>query len=223
MTIARLFGRSPFSNLLGHMKQVALCMEDLRPLMEAFWHQDRKAIDLIAARIGEKEHRADILKADIRNQMSKGMLLPVDRTHLQAILSIQDDLADKAEDIAVLISLRSIPTLEPLRSIMNSFLAKNLECFQVAFKVILEIPEVLESGFGGPESSRLRELARQCAFMEHEADVLQRAVLQELYAQEAHLTFLTFDFWSRLISEIGSIADLSENLADRTLVMTEVS
>ena len=223
LTIARLFGRSPFSPLLGHMKQVALCMEDLRPLMDACWQQDRTKIDLLAARIGEKEHRADTLKADIRNQMSKGVLLPVDRTQLQTMLSLQDDLADKAEDIAVLVSLRELPILEPLKKPMEAFLTKNLECFQAAFKVVCEIPEVLESGFGGPESSRLRELAGHCAFLEHEADLLQRALLQALYAQESQLTFLTFDFWSRLISEVGSIADLSENLADRTLVMTEVS
>ncbi len=223
MTIARLFGRSPFSNLLGHMKQVAACVGDLRPLMAAFWSEDRKAMDALAVTIGEKEHRADILKADIRNQMSKGMLLPVDRSHLQAILSLQDDLADKAEDIAVLISLRPVPPLKALQGPMEKFLDKNLECFQSALKVILEIPEVLEAGFGGPESSRLRELARHCAFLEHQSDVLQREMLRTLYSEEANLTFLTFDFWSRLISEIGSIADISENLADRTLVMTEVS
>jgi predicted phosphate transport protein (TIGR00153 family) len=223
LTIARLFGRSPFSTIQGHMKQVAACMGDLRPLMQAFWGNQTEQVAAIAAKIGEQEHRADQLKADIRNQMGRGVLLPVDMHHLHAALTLQDDLADKAEDIAVLVALRPIQPLASLHAAMDAFLDKNLECFDVAWQVVREIPEVLETGFGGPELVRLRERAKRCAFLEHEGDVLQRQMLRLLYAQEEHLTFITFDFWSRLISEIGSIADLSENLADRVRLMTEGS
>ncbi|MFZ4099613.1 MAG: TIGR00153 family protein [Chlamydiia bacterium] len=221
MTIARLFGKSPFSLLQGHLKKVASCMEQVSVLFQAFWKEDRGEVVRIGEVIGKLEHEADLVKSEIRNQLPRGLFLPVDRGHLYEILSMQDDLADKAEDIAVLCGLRPIPLIRELQAPMEQFWLKNQECFIAAKRAVNELGEVLESGFGGPETIRLREMARHCAYLEHEADLLQRQLLRDLYAQEAQLTFITFDFWSRLISEMGSVADLSENLADRVRMLTE--
>jgi uncharacterized protein len=205
------------------MRQVAVCVDNLPALMEAFWRGNREEVELLARKIGEQEHRADLLKSELRNQMSRRMLLPVDSGQLQLILSLQDDLADRAEDIAVLINLRPMDPLPALREVVDAFLSKNLECFAAAYRAVREVTEVLEAGFGGPEVLRVGEIAKGCAFLEHEADVLQREVIRALYDQEEHLTFISFDFWSRLISSIGSIADISENLSDRIRSLAEGS
>jgi len=204
MTIARLFGKSPFSLLQGHLKKVAACMDQVCLLLQAFWKEDRGEVERVAERIGKLEHEADLVKNEIRNQLPRGLFLPVDRGHLIEILSMQDDLADKAEDIAVLCGLRPIPLIQELEEPIRQFWTKNHECFAAAKRAVGELEEVLES-----------------AYLEHEADILQRQLLRDLYAQEARLTFITFDFWSRLISEIGAIADLSENLSDRVRMLTE--
>lgn len=108
LTILNLFGRSPFAPLKSHMEHVSRCVLMLRKLFEAVETMDPKKIEAIAAEVSEQEHLADLMKNDIRNHLPKSLFLPIDRGNLLKMLSIQDSIADKAEDIAVLTTLRPL-------------------------------------------------------------------------------------------------------------------
>src|SRR3989344_2456887 len=100
LTIARLFGKSPFAPLQTHMEKVSSCMSELPYLFKAILVQDQEAISDIAAKISKLEHEADLTKNDIRNHLPKSLFLLVDREALLEILSLQDALADQAEEIS---------------------------------------------------------------------------------------------------------------------------
>jgi uncharacterized protein len=179
-TLARLFGRSPFAPLQTHMNKVARCMEKMEPLFDAFKKNDFAAVEKVTQEISALEHEADLTKNDIRNHLPKGLFFSVDRGSLLEMLSIQDSLADKAEKIAVTLTLRKMEMPEVLVSSFKLFLDKNLESYTHVRRIIQELDELLESSFGGIEAEKVCSMVEDVAFKEHEADLLQRKLLKIL-------------------------------------------
>ncbi len=221
-TFLNLFGRSPFVPLQSHMQNVADCVHQLVELFDAIENKDYERVDKIANAISEHEHIADITKNDIRNHLPKSLFLPIDRSNLLDILSTQDRIADCAEDVAILTTLKKVDLLDAFKKEFNLFLHKNIECFDEAHKIIQELHELLESSFGGIEAEKVKSMVERVSFKEHEADLLQRQLLRSLFAAENQLTFVTFDLWQKIFFALASISNLSENLANRVRMTLEI-
>ncbi len=220
--ILNLFGRSPFLPLQSHMEKVVTCIQLLPDLFEALEKQEFEKVETIANRISDVEHQADLTKNDIRNHLPKTLFLPVDRTHLLDILTIQDRLADAAEDIAVLTTLKPLKLPEQFKEDFHLFLQKNIEAFNGAHLIIKEIHELLESSFGGIEAQKVRSMVDNVAFKEHEVDLLQRILLKKLFRSDDEMSYSSFDLWQKIFQTIASISNLSENLAYRVRMTLEL-
>ncbi|MCB0311661.1 MAG: TIGR00153 family protein, partial [Calditrichaeota bacterium] len=136
-----LFARSPFSPLQQHMEKVADCVSKLEELFEAYRKKDYKKIKKIAEEISALEHAADLTKNEIRNNLPKGLFLAVNRGDLLEILSLQDGLADRAEDIGVMMTMKKLEPLEGMEDLLKQFLDKNLEAVRSTQDVIREMDE----------------------------------------------------------------------------------
>jgi len=214
-TIAKLFGNSPFVPLQAHMEKVAACVAKVPELFAAMKAGDHASVERLAAEASNLEHEADQVKHDIRNNLPKSLFLAVDRGRLLDILKVQDQLADKAENIGVLLTLKQM-TLQPwMAADFEAFLAKNLDAFASVRDIINELDELLETGFGGEEAERVMRMIDAVAFKEHEADVLQRVLLKSLYANDADMTVGEFSLWSNLFKQVSDLSNLSERLANR--------
>ena len=86
ISIARLFGKSPFAPLQTHMKKVTLCIEKLTSMIDALPKSDMDKIEKLSKELSVLEHEADITKNDIRNHLPKSLFLPIDRSHFLDIL-----------------------------------------------------------------------------------------------------------------------------------------
>lgn len=221
-TFLNLFGRSPFTPLGSHMNFVAECVYLLPQLFEALKAKDYTRVDQIAALISIHEHQADITKNDLRNHLPNSLFLPIDRNNLLEILRLQDSIADRSEDVAVLVTLKPLVIFETFENDFNLFLKKNIETFNEVKNIINELHELLESSFGGLEAERVKAMVETVAFKEHEADILQRNLLKNFFAHEEHLTFATFHLWQRIFESISSISDLSQNLANHVRMTLEL-
>lgn len=210
-----LFGRSPFAPLQKHMEKVDQCIQEVKALFEALEKKDYTLVEQIAEKISQLEHQADLVKNDIRNHLPTSLYLPIDRGNLLEILGIQDNIADKAEDIGVLLSLKHIVILDRFKNDFWDFLNKNLESFSATRKVIQEMHELLESSFGGSEAEKVRRMVEDVAFKEHEADLLQRKLLKSMLSAENEMSFTTFFLWQKIFETVGAISNLSEKLANR--------
>lgn len=223
--IVSLFGRSPFAPLQSHMERVTKCVHLLVDLFEALEKEQRDDIQLISAEIAEFEHQADITKNDIRNHLPKSLFLPIDRSHLLEILSIQDKIADKAEDVAVLLCLKTLKPLKLLPSFKNEFkefLKKNIATFDGVQEIVKEMHELLEASFGGIEAEKVCSMVEKVSFQEHEVDLVQRLLLEKLFQEENELSFVNFHLWQKMIEAIGDISNLSESLALRIRMTLEL-
>lgn len=221
-TLARLFGRSPFAPLQTHMAKVAACINEIPPLFTALQNKDYPLVEGLAEKISKLEHEADLAKNDIRNHLPSGLFLPIEKGSLLEILALQDDIADCAEDIAMLLTLREIQIEPAFAGEFQAFLKKNLETFYEVYKIIQELGELLESSFGGSEAEKVKKMVDKVAFKEHEADILQRELLKKLFSQCDDMPKSQFYIWMKATQEIAGLSDISENLANRVRMTLEV-
>lgn len=221
-TILNLFGRSPFAPLQSHMEKVSHCVHILTDLFDALEANDYQTVEQLSIKISDLEHQADLTKNDIRNHLPKSLFLPIDRGHLLEILSIQDSIADRAEDVAVLVTLKQIEILPSFKEEFKEFLKHNIATFNAAQLIIKEMHELLESSFGGAEAEKVRTMVDVVAFKEHEADLVQRILLKKIFSSENEMTYSTFHLWQNIFEAISSISNLSENLAYRVRMTLEL-
>jgi len=221
-SIAKLFGRSPFVPLQTHMEKVAACVSLTRDLFEALISKDQDRIESLTEQISQLEHEADEIKNDIQNQMPRGLFMAVDRARLVLILNRQDEIADRVENIGVLMTIKTLPVPESLPEPLRMFVEKNLECFAGACRIMAELDELLETGFGGVEAQRVLQQIRQVAQLEHEADRIQHDLLKVLFAHESELTHGEFYLWARILKQTGELANISDELAEQVRNLLEL-
>jgi predicted phosphate transport protein (TIGR00153 family) len=217
-----LFAKSPFSPLQSHMEKVAACVQKVEELFEAYYDKDYDKMNLIAGELSQLEHAADLTKNEIRNNLPKGLFLAVNRGDLLEILSLQDTLADRAEDIGVLMTLKRLQPLKGIRKELKMHLDKNLQAVRHAHKIVQEIDELLEASFGGKEAEKVRKMVEEVAYMEHEADILQRDLLKKLYNMDDPLPYTSFTLWIHILQAIAALGNNSEKLANRVRMLLDI-
>lgn len=222
LTIARLFGKSPFAPLQTHMQKVASCIDKLSSIFDRLPNISLDEIHALVNELAHLEHEADLTKNDIRNHLPKSLFLPIDRSQFLEILALQDSIADKTEDIGLLLHLRPLELFDGMVEDVKSFYKKNVEVFEFSRKIIQEIEELLESSFGGVEAEKVKAMVEITAGKEHDADRLQRALSKKLFTSSKELSTPAFYQWMKLIEEIGLLSSLSEKLANRIRMTLEL-
>lgn len=221
-SILNLFGHSPFGMLLSHMEKVAECVHLLPQLFQCLQQQQFAQLDKIAAEISECEHQADVIKNAIRNHLPKSLYLAIDRSALLEILSIQDSIADSAEDIAVLVTLKQLVMINSCKESFNKFLEKNIATFNGIQCIMKELQELFESSFGGIEAEKVIAMVDDVSLKEHETDVIQHKLVKDLFKAENEMTYATFYLWQKIFEATASISNLSEKLAHRVRMTLDV-
>ncbi|MBN4074021.1 TIGR00153 family protein [bacterium AH-315-E10] len=222
-TFSNLFARSPFEPLQQHIDKVSDCLEQTKELFRLMQEgADPSAIEKIADGISTLEHIADLTKNDIRNNLPKSLFLPIDHGNLLQILTLQDNIADKCEDVAVLLTIKPLTFPVFFKEDFDNFLSKTYECAEHSFRIIKEIDELLTSSFGGYEAQKVNEMVEEVAFKEHETDILQRKLLKTLFSKDSDFSVGEFHLWRHLFEEIAAISNIAENLANRIRTTLEL-
>ena len=219
--LANLFGKSPFFPLQEHMDRVSDCIKKLHDAFAAMKAHDFEKLETLAKEISKLEHIADLSKNEIRNHLPKSLFLPIEREMLLNILTLQDNIADTAEDVAVLLTLKKLKIKESLVNDFEHLLKKNIHCFEKAHEIIATLHELFQSSFGGLEAEAVRSMVEDVAFQEHQVDLEQRKLLKKLFNLEEELSYSSFDLLMRILEAITNISDLSEKLANCIRVTIE--
>lgn len=197
-------------------------MDKLTSIFDVLSKMDMDKIDKLVKELSDLEHEADLTKNDIRNHLPKSIFLPIDRSHFLDILSIQDNIADKAEEIGMLLTLKPLEMYPEFKQGLEILYKKNAEVFWNSKKIIEEIDELLESSFGGIEAEKVKDMVEQTAFKEHEASQLHQALMKQLFTKGSSLSAPSFYHWLRLLEEIGCLSTLAEKLANRIRMVLEL-
>ena len=217
--IQELFGKSPFGPLVEHTKKVHECVEVIRPLMEALVNEDYDEIRRLQDRVSRLEYEADTIKHNVRDHLSRRYFMPVDRVDLEKFISSQDTIADKAQDFAVILTLRKTK-LHPY--IMDKFFDFVEQIFQVTGTLLtaaVELNNLAEASFSGAEAKVVLNLIKGLGEEEWKADRMARSLSKDVYSLEKQLDPITIIFYEKMILTLGAIANAAENAGDMLRLM----
>lgn len=149
-----LFGRSPFQPLLEHIDKTVECADLLPLFFEATLSGDWARASEIRDRISEAEHVADELKARIRTSLPNSLFLPVSRSDLLELISVQDKIANRIKDIAGIMLGRQMRVPEAMEDVFRAYLDIAVATVHQARGALAELDDLLASGFGRNVSDR---------------------------------------------------------------------
>ncbi len=218
-SIFRIFGRSPFGPLAKHTERVHETVAMIRPLMEAFMDGEWERAEQIYQQISKLEHKADVVKDEIRDNLPRSLLLPVDRGDLLKFLREQDAIADRAEDLAVLVTMRRTPTAPAMREGVLALVDQVIRTSETWYSIAMDLPVLQSASFSGPEADRVRALIDQVDREEWEADKAQGHVSKQLFEHEEELGAISVVMWMRILATIDQVANHAENTADLLRLM----
>jgi len=214
--MSKLVTKSPFGPLQDHQALVQECAELAIPLVEACQKGDVEELARIAAETSRLESEADELKVQVRDQLPKSLFMPVSRGDLLKVLSAQDSIADCAEDLAVLITMRTMePLPDELAEILREHVTGCIEVVKQSSNVVAELDNLVSASFSGPDANKVLEMMAELDRMEHEADKVGDRLAKAFFAHEDEFKPAAIFLWMKIFNKIGDLANYAESMINR--------
>lgn len=214
-----LFAKNPFTPLREHMKKTLECVEATRPLFDALWAGDQEGVQATAKTVSRLEHEADVIKHEIRSRLHSSVFLPVDRRDVLALLSAMDSIADQAEDIGVLLTLRKMEMPPELKAPFEELRARVYKVVERAADVIDGFDGLIEAGFSGVAAEALLHMVDEVGELEHEADKAQDHFGKQLFVHEDAMKPAALFMWVKIANKVGDMANAAERMVNHTRLM----
>ncbi|MCP4504073.1 MAG: TIGR00153 family protein [Deltaproteobacteria bacterium] len=221
MMLSSLFAKNPFTPLREHMKKAFLCVEATDEIIRAHNEQNEEKLKDAARKVSILEHEADVIKHDIRARLHKSVFLPVDRRDVLEVLRSMDSIADNAEDIGVLFTLRKMEAF-PNDELGKSFAELNLRVRKVvahSVSVVDRFDALIEAGFSGPDAEAVIEAVDEVGRLEHEADKAQDQFGKMLFQHENDFKPAALFMWNKIANKTGDIANSAERMCNQLRIM----
>ena len=210
-----LFGRSPIGPMQQHIAKANECAANLVPFFEAVMAEDWDRVEQVQQEMSRLEHEADKLKKSVRLHLPKSLFLPVPRSDLLELLSVQDKVANRAKDIAGLMLGREMAIPQALQPLMRTYVQRSVDASAQALKAMNELDELLETGFAGREAVLVETLIEELGVIEQDTDRLQIEVRRNLFRLEKDLPPVDVMFLYQIIDWIGDVADRAQRVGNR--------
>jgi predicted phosphate transport protein (TIGR00153 family) len=165
------------------------------------------------------ENEADDMKRDLRIHLPKGLFMPVARSDLLELLSVQDRLANKAKDIAGVVFGRRMHIPPSIAAAFYAFLNRCIEASNQANTAIHELDELLETGFSGSEIKLVEGMIAHLWRIERDTDEMQVQLRQGIFELESTLAPVDIIFLYQIIEWTGDLADHAQDIGDRLQIL----
>jgi len=212
--IDRLVGRSPVGPMQEHMKAAVACAREILPLVEAMASGDDAGIRRQRETIDRLEHEADEIKNEIRSHMPRRMMLAMERRDVLEILDFQDSIADVTQDVAELADQRRMHLPEALAGPVRDLANRVVATCEQGQRVIDELDELVETGFGDREVSRVEMMIGELGQIESQTDELLDRAARTLFTMEQELG-LESVYIHQVLLWIADLADFAERVGNR--------
>lgn len=213
--LSNLFGRSPIKPMQEHMALAVKAAAELVGFFEAVTSDDWPTASEIQQRIVKFENGADEIKKQLRLHLPKSLFLPVPRTDLLDLLTMQDRIPNRAKDIAGIIMGRRMMIPASMKEQMNEFVRVSVAAAEQSLTAINKLEELLETGFSARELAIVENLIKELDEMEEKADRLEIGVRTSLFALEAQLPPVDVMFLYNIIDWVGDIANRAHDVGGR--------
>ncbi len=214
-TLSKMFGKSPITPIQQHMETSHQCATQLEPFFKAVLKDDWSEAKTIQKQISKLERDADKMKKKVRINLPKSLFLPVPRSDLLDLVTMQDKIANGAKDIAGLMLGRNMQIPENMSELMLDYVNGAIATSAQALKAIHELDELLETGFRGREVEIVEKLIEELDRLENSNDKVQVKVRTKLFALEKKMPPVDVIFLYRIIDWVGELADRAQKVGSR--------
>lgn len=214
-----LFGRSPIGPIQEHMQIANQAAQLLPDFFRATAGDNWDEAKAIHKQINEAEGAADKIKRSVRRHLPKSLFMPVPRSDLLSLVSVQDKVANRAKDIAGLAIGRKMRFPEPIMPGVIELAEACAATCQQALLAIRELDELLEVGFTGREVKRVEAMLKELDKLERRTDTMAVSLRAGLFKIESDLPPVDVMFYYRVLTLLGSLADQAESVGDRLQIL----
>jgi predicted phosphate transport protein (TIGR00153 family) len=202
-----------------HISKAHACTKELIPFFDAMNAQDLETAKKIRENICVLEGEADSLKKDIRAHMPNSLFMPVPRSDILELLSMQDRIANRAKDISGIMMGREMVIPEEVRELMMKYLRAAINTSKRAKNALSELDELYETGFGSKEVDFVTSLLGKLDDQEHKTDEFEIKMRRALRDIEQNYPPLDMMFLYKVIEQIGDLADVSQRVGSRLQIL----
>ena len=219
VSIAQLFGQSPISPLQEHMRSVLSAASGLKDFFEQCFDNDWAGAERVYNAIAASEDKADAEKKQIRLHLSRSLFMSIPRNDLLTMLSLQDQIANTAQDIAGLVLGRQLLFPPSTQANMTQFIEAAIKVVQQCLAVINGLDNLLETGFSDAELLAIENLIQTLDDLETKADSMEVIIRRDLMAIENDWPPIDVMFMYRVIELIGNLADGAQKTGDHVHII----
>ncbi len=215
MSILRLFASSPFESLQELLEKIDVCVGHIEPMVSANIAADFDEVKNHFRAITKAEHEADVVKGKIRGKLPRTLFLPIDRWHFLEIIASADKIADAAEDLGYLLTVRHTHIPETLVDEYRNLLSKSLASYEVVKEVVDGFGMLVDAGFTGPVAEEFVDKTMMIDHLEWETDKQMYKLTQHLFELEDRISVIDIIMLRDIAREIARLADASEALGKK--------
>ncbi|MBT8468011.1 MAG: TIGR00153 family protein [Myxococcales bacterium] len=213
--LANLLVRSPLPQIGVLMDAVDECVAQVPPLIDCLTAGDTAGLERIAREVSVLEGLADEAKNALRDKMPVRLFLPVDRRDVLRLIRQIDAVANCAEDVGVLLTLRSYEVPEELAPLLRELVEAVMVTVAKASDLVGMMDDLIGAGFSGKAAEAAMAKADEIGRLEHEADKLQDRCAKALFRAEDAMSPVSIFMWTKVLNKIGNIANHAENVGDQ--------
>jgi predicted phosphate transport protein (TIGR00153 family) len=215
-SIFGLFARNPFQAMQALGTKVGECAEVVPLLFDAYFEGDHEQVILYSERLSQLEYEADQLKIEARDHLPRSLFMPVDRRDFLDALSSLDAIADCAEDVGILFTLRKMEPHDELIEPLKSLVRRVMTTVRQGISVVDRLDALAMAGFSGPEAADVLRMIDELGRMEHAADIVQDDLARKLFAIEDRIKPGSLLIWNKIFNKVGDMANHAERMGNRT-------
>ena len=190
---------------LRQTEDMALAMERA---IGAYLRQETENFADLFGRINELEHRLDVLRREIEEEIYGRRLLPDTRGDILVLLESMDKIPNRIQSLTREIALQKIQVPEQLHASLMKLAERDVKIVHVltrAARAFLDKPD------------EVKQDAKDLSYYEHEGDLIEQEAVAIIFDDQelelAHKLQL-----HRLIDDLGSICDIAEDVGDRLVI-----
>jgi len=213
--LANLLVKSPLPRIGELMSAVHACAAKMPDLMRALAAGDQATVERLAKETSILEGAADEVKNRARAEMPVRLFLPVDRRDVLRLVSEVDAIADCAEDVGVLLTLRPLRVPDTMPELLEDYVTRVMETVGAAEDLVGTLDKLVKGSFSGAAADEATSLIDELGRREHEADKSQDQCAKALFRAEDELAPVAIFMWTKVLNKIGDMANHAENVGDQ--------
>jgi len=215
--------KQAFEILKNNSEIVLEVVKKFEEVVRAYFKEwNLEKAEKLGRELSSLETRADKGRRDFIALLTRGAFIPAFRGDLAWLAERLDRVADTAEG-----AMRTLLLRESLIKELKSLSAKNKrvaqwkEKFMTMAGVITQTAEMLSNSVKALERNvdEAIRIARSVDDLEHEVDLIEHEIVEELYEMEKLFKPLSVVQLAEIIRRMGNIADRAEDMSDSIAIL----